>query len=401
MKKNLLTFIVSVLLLTQPVFAGAYSDGDNDNGEYPKITGEILSEYTIDSLTRSKGKVREGDKKTDASLSIESDFKLHLNDNWSFNTGLELRPVEERCSQGDLCSGSPSYNMGGNGTDDYYEKEDHLERGFHWDDYGLIVEELTADFKGEDIAFGLGKFNPTFGRAFDKSRYHGIYGTIMPEEYELTEKLGGYISVLFEDAELRFNLFFDDNTDLSRSAFNDRVRDKADGGAGNTDRPDNYSITLEGSHNQFTYNVGFRHLNTRKHYERDEKAFVFGLDYLKEFDTNNLVFIPFTEIAYIDNYDGMSGRNVWYTTVSLPLLYKGWNFVLSETYKHDSESRYKDYKSYLVQASIGYKFKNGLMFDIARKNHRHVEKSSNLSSPQKKVRDFDSWGFMLSYMLKF
>jgi len=403
MKKKLLTFLISILFLSHPVFADGMLDDDEDynNDEYPKITGEILTEYSTDTLINSSSKVDTADDRTNGQLNLEPIFKLHLNDKWSFKTAWKFRPVEERLYQGDIWARNASYIVGGNGTDDRYGKEDYIERKFQWDTYGLIIEELTVDFRGEDLAFGLGKFNPTFGKAFDKSKYHGIYGTWMPEQYELTEKFGAYVSMLFENAELRFNLFFDDTTGMSRSAFKDRKRDKSAGGAGNTEKPNNYSLTLEGNYEQFGYNVGFRYLDTDKSYEKNEKGFVLGLDYLKEFETNNFIFIPFAEVAYFDNFDGMNGREIWYTTVSLPLIYKGWNVVVSETFKHDDEPTYKDYQSYLAQFSIGYKFKNGIMLDFARKEQRYVIKANNIPSPQKDSRKADSWGLMISYMYKF
>ena len=121
MKKKLLMFVASALLLSQQAFA--YDEPSYDDGEYPKITGEILTEYTVDNLVKSKDKVRSGDDKTDIALNVEADFKLHLSDNWSFNTAWQLRPVEKRCYEGEICSGSPTYRMGKNGTDDLYGRE--------------------------------------------------------------------------------------------------------------------------------------------------------------------------------------------------------------------------------------------------------------------------------------
>jgi hypothetical protein len=398
-RKELVVFFSSVLFLSQPVFARNIEDRGNDG--YPRITGEILTEYVADTLLKKSDRIRNDDNNTNAYLKVEPSFKLSLNDLWSFNTTWQLRPVEKRVYQGDIWATNHSYITGNNTTDDHYGKENYIKRKYHWNNYGLIIQELTVDFKGEDLAFGIGKFNPSFGKAFDKSKYHGIYGTWMPEEYKLTEKLGTYVSVLFDEAEIKFNLFYDDTTNLSESAFSNRRKDKSTGGAGNTNKPINYSITLEGTYDKFGYNFGFRHLNTKKHYERDEKGVIAGLDYLQEFDTNSLIFIPFAEIAYFDNFNGVAGRDIWYTTASLPLLYKGWNFVVSETYKVDNEPGYKTYRSYLAQISIGYKFKNGLMIDIARKEHKIIEKTDFKTSPQKFTTYQDSWGLSMSYMYKF
>lgn len=394
MKKVILALVLS-LVSVNLCFARS-----SDDGSYPNISGEVLSEYVYDVLNSNRYKVRSNDKRSNGYFNIEPVFALNLNRNWSFNTSWLIRPVENRLYTGSWYAGNTNFVVGANGSDDYYGQEDYIKRKMHWDDYGVIVEELTVDYKAEDIEVGLGKFNPTFGKAFDKSKFHGVYGTVMPEEYELKEKLGAYTTALFELAEIRFNIFFDDTTGLSRSALTDRGRDKSAGGAGNTNKPNNFSLTMEGKYDQFNYNLGFRHLSTNKYYESDEKGYVIGLDYLKEFETNNFMILPFAELASFKNFDGMKGRDVWYLTASLPVLYKGWNFTVSDTIKRDDETNFKNYTSYLFQYSFGYKFKNGLMFDVARKHHRYVEKA-NYVATTKQVRKASAWGLLISYMYKF
>jgi len=397
MKKIILGFVF-LLGMTTHVYAN-----ENNNFEYPFISGDILTEFTTDFMSEGKYKVRNDDKRTNSFFIIEPDFKVNLNERWLINTQWLIRPVEDRVYQGSGF-GDSSAIVGGNSNSDYYGKENRVQRKIHTDDYGILIEKMSLDFKAEDAAFGFGKFSPSFGKAFEKNKFHGVYGHLMPLEYELKEKIGGYITAIFDSSNIRLNLFFDDRTDLSRSSFRDRGRDKSYGGSGNTGRLNSYSITWEGENffkvDNLDYNLGYRNLKTQRFNEDDEEGYLLGLKYTKEFD-NNIIFIPFTEFAVFDNFDGMRGRDLSYYTVSLPVVYKGWNFVTSETIKQDKETNYKKYTSYLRQYSAGYKFNNGVMFDVARKEYKNTFKVNDSTVPYKTTERENGWGIMLSYMYKF
>ena len=137
--------------------------------------------------------------------------------------------------------------------------------------------------------------------------------------------------------------------------------------------------------------------------EQPEKGFVLSGEYLMElpYDVN---FLPFAEVAYFNNYDGMEDRNLTYFTTFLPIIIDGWHFIATNTFKFDNESGYKNYFSHLTQLSAGYKFDCGLMLDFAKiweKNTMKADGFAGVGNKQKWTHDSDSWAFMVSYSFKF
>ena len=202
-----------------------------------------------------------------------------------------------------------------------------------------------------------------------------------------------------------FNLFFDDTTGLSNTMFKKQGRNKSYGGAGNTEKLNNLSVTFNGTFfdDKLSLNLGYRQLETDYDGSDTEKAFVAGAEYLIDMPYN-ISFLPLVEGVYINNFDGMTSRNITYLTAFLPIIYENWHFVASNTTKLDRENNYKNYTSYLTQLSIGYKFDFGLVLDFARIWEREAKKADGFSivSPREKwVRHNDSWAFMVSYMFRF
>lgn len=373
--------------------------------EYPNIEGHLLAEYYVDVLNNSEDKIKSDDSVTNSYLYAESEFKLNLHKNFFLETKWYLKPVNSRLYTGDNYAENPNYVVGNSSQSDFYGKNDYVERGFQFSSYGLGIETLNMNFQNSNLAFGLGKINPTFGSAFDKSRFSGIFGISLPEEYELTEKIGGYVSAIFPFGTLRFNAFFDDTTGLSDTIFNSRGKYKSEGGAGNTEKLNNFSLTFNAKFDDLSFNLGYRELKSDLETEKTERGFVVGAEYLIDLGYD-VSFLPFTELSYINNFDGIDGRNVTYFTVFLPIIYQNWHFIASNTSKFDYESGYNNYTSYVSQLSFGYKFDFGLMVDVARVWERDVKKADGFTTVdsnagKKWVNHADSWAFMLSYMFKF
>lgn len=432
MKSNCVKYILSILLLcfVLPAMAEDYdSDIYEDDGvpakpsvqqsssskqnsykplaankeSFPKFEGYLLNEFYVDSFTNSSEKVQQGENRANAYFSFESLMRLRITEGFFAETKWFLSPVNDRMYTGDTYAGNPGYIVGNALNSDFYGKENHVKRRFQSWSYGLGVETLNVGYRNKNLAVGLGKINPTFGNAFDKSRFSGIYGVSMPEEYELTEKIGGYVAALLPFGNITFNAFFDDTTGLSNTMFRSRGRDKSDGGAGNTEKLNNFSITFDGKFDNLSVNVGFRYLDVDLDKEKPEKGFVAGLEYLFElpYDVN---FLPFVEIAYLDNYDGMKSRNVTYFTTFLPVIFENWHFIFSNTTKFDDEKSYHSYTSHLTQLSLGYKFDFGLMIDVARVWERYAKKADGfvgVGRRDKWVKHADSWALMVSYLFVF
>ncbi|MFC1659248.1 hypothetical protein ACFL0U_01630 [Pseudomonadota bacterium] len=386
LKLVLFTILFSVFCITTTNARSARSHN------YPNFDGEILFELKHDALSDNSKKVANNDRENDTNLLIEPIFFLNLTEGFKINNHWAIRPIEERKYTTPTVGNSIYYG----GT--FYGTEGWIKRDFG-KEYGIIVEELELMYEKNDIRLGLGKFNPMFGTAFYKSRYHGIYGTDLPEEYELKEKFGGNIVAVFPNIQAEFSLFFDDVTHLSSSAIGDRGRDKSRGGAGNTEKLDSFSIAIEGAnflgHKDFNYNFGFRYLKTEKNWERDEKGYVLGLEYIYDIGLDSMI-IPFFEYAYFDNYDGIVGRDTQYTTLSLVGIKGNWNTVVSNTLKREEESNFSDIRDYVIQYTIGYKFENGLMFDLGLKDSKQSIKTNTRTTYKQRA-----FGGKISYMLIF
>lgn len=365
--------------------------------------GYVLSEFYANTLLHSKDKVRFNDSSANSYFNFEALMKLNIGKGFFAETKWYLKPVNKRLYTNDVYANNSSYVVGNATNSDFYGQDDYVKRTFQFSSYGLGVETLYVGYKNSNLAVGAGKIDPTFGSAFDKSRFSGVYGVTLPEEYELTDKIGGYITAMFPFGDLRFNMFFDDTSDLSNTMFKKQGRNKAEGLAGNTEKLNNFSLTFNGKFDNLSLNVGFRQLDVTLPNEKKETGYVAGAEYLIElpYEVNVL---PFAEFVYLNNYKGMKSRDVSYMTVFLPVIYENWHFIVSNTTKFDNESGYHDYTSYLTQASVGYKFDFGLMIDVAKVWERYVKKAdgfSGLGTQDKWVRHADSWALMVSYLFEF
>jgi len=376
-----LVFVLSVLMITNTALAKEV------------IEGRVLFEFTGDSLADSDDKVFSTDEEYNYFLEIEPIFFVNMGEYWRINNHWKFRPVGDRAYTVNTVNGNAYYG------ETFYGKEGWISRDFHVDGYGIILEELEIQFEKNDFKLGFGKFNPEFGIAHDKQRYHGIYGVVLPREYELIEKWGFSVGGVFENFELEVSSFFDDTTGLSDSALSNRGRDKSRGGAGNTKRPTSFSIAAKGNDlfgvGGLNYNAGFRYLATSESLEEDEKGYLGGLEYVIEFG-NDAMLIPFVEYAYFTDYDGVDSRDTFYRTYSLTGLAGNWNIVLSDTIKTEKEDYFNDIDDYSVQCSIGYKFESGLMIDFGGWHRKQTFKTNILD-----INRYDTLGGKVSYMLEF
>lgn len=369
----------------------------------PIFEGYILSEFYVDVLDTSKQKVQYNDSLTNSYLNLDALLKLNIGKGFYAETKWNLKPVNKRRYTGDIYAKNPGYIVGNSYNSDFYGKDNYVRRTFQFSSYGLGVETLNINYKNSNLGIGLGKIDPTFGSAFDKTRFSGVYGIVMPEEYELTEKLGGYISAIFPFGDLTFNIFYDDTTGLSNTMFKKQGRNKAKGGAGNTKKLNNFSLTFNGKFDNLSLNFGYRQQESKLQYQEIERGFVAGAEYLIELPYN-LNILPFAELAYFNNFDSMKSRDVTYLTLFLPAIYENWHFILSNTTKYDYEKHYHNYTSYLTQLSVGYKFNFGLMIDVAKIWEREAKKAdgfAGLGAKDKWVHHKDCWALMVSYLFKF
>lgn len=358
--------------------------------------GNVIIKYDISNLLGNKYKFHNKDKITSGMLEITSKQEVNLIDNLYFRSNLIFRVANER-----IYNGGYPYSTGGGHTghrfDDFYGKENYIYKKFYFRDYTLIAEELVFEYKEDTFLFGLGKFNPLFGVAYDDYKLVGMNGNLFAKQYQLKEKLGAYFGINGEMFKLILSSFFDDTTFLSSDLFNIRGIDNSNGGAGNTKKLNNFSLISEFNFDNTKINLGFRRLAVTEQDEKAEKGYVLGIQkYFEETDFT-FGFNPLFELAYLDNYDGIADKNVLIGTLRLPIIYKGWNLVFSHSNKYDREKHYDNYLTYLTEISLGYKFRNGLILSVAQKWHKEAFKISSISQNQKQVRKFNSIDFGIFY----
>lgn len=236
---------------------------------------------------------------------------------------------------------------------------------------GLYAEELKVSWTTDNYSLFAGKYDPTFGAAWDITP--GVFGTTFAEDYQLLEKIGVGGSYTIGDDNvgehtITANTFFADTTFLSDSWITKRGElDKDDGGVSNTEDLSSYSITLD-SENPFGLDGLTTNLGYRSQAEGDadvgtdrEDGYVVGANYTfaltPEIEANVI-----GEWAGIRNTDGSDDETDYYTA-GLGLALGGWNVATSYTARN-TESTTADTDDNMFQVSGGYGFENGLTLDV-------------------------------------
>lgn len=302
---------------------------------YPYIEGELELELGNDFVFRSTD---DGNEINDLFLEGTLGLKIGLTPIFSVNAGLKLEPVE-----------------------DPQPFEDR-----HFGDIGLFVETLNLQADIGPASISAGKIGPGFGKAWDVTP--GIFGTDLAEDYELSEQVGFSAAYRLETAAmgahtLGGHVFFADTSALSDSIFTSRGRlSRSDGGAGNTGRLDNVSLTLDGEDMPglpgFTYTLGYRHLSAGIGDAFDENGFVAGAS--KETAlSSGLVVGLIGELAYFSHHGGTEDDAV-YATSGVSLVSGPWHGELAASLRRFDFAGGGSQSDHLVQVSGGYEFDNGL-----------------------------------------
>ena len=311
------------------------NEGENENTFYPHVDGELTLELGDDLVFSSTDPTAE---LNDLYLNAELALAVALTSYLSVNAGLTFEPVKDPRSS----------------TDRYFG------------DQGLYVDTLNAQVDIGKASVVAGKFGPGFGTAWDNAP--GVYGVDFAEDYELSEMIGFGGSYAFQNmyagtVVVGANVFFADTTFLSDSLFTRRGPNrKSNGGAANTGRFDNFSISLDGSDipglQGFTWHLAYRHLSPGVGNVSAENGFVAGL--AREMDLGNGVSLGLTgEVAYLANA-GASADDSLYLTSGASLGYGPWHTELAGTLRRMDMSAGGAVNDYLLQVSGGYEFENGI-----------------------------------------
>lgn len=195
----------------------------------------------------------------------------------------------------------------------------------HFTDWGLYVKELGFSFATGNTTFSIGKVSPVFGIAWDATA--GFFASDLAEDYELTEQLGGLAEVdLGNSGALHFGLFFADNTGLSRSAgFRRPQNTTAAGGAGNTGKLNNATVTWVKGFGDTEVRLGARRLSAGTGDVKNETGFVGSVQH----SFANMPLDAFAEVARFDGFEGTADKATYAT---LNAAYAIGDVTLSGTY---------------------------------------------------------------------
>jgi len=336
--------------------------------QFPNVTGDVLMQMQADRAISTN---KEGVSPNNGFIYIEPNISLNFNRNWSTKTQWRLQP-------NNVLTTRDSTNP------ERYRTLFQSDRGLlNVRQEALLVEELKINFENEDMRFFAGKFDPTFGTAWRKSKRIGVFASQFNEDYNLREKLGAGITALLEGSQITFNTFMNDTTGLSNSAIN--KRGTANGSSkvsGNGGAMSSYSLSMEGKNlfgiENWFYNFGYRSLAVGKvEGHSREIGRVIGSEYLYKISRDTSV-IPLMEVVQIGNFGGETSRNGRYVTLAIIGKYSAWIASASVVTRDINQPQRSDIADRQIQFSIGYKFTDNFTVDISRANVREDGKSGGL-----------------------
>ncbi|MFC3061623.1 hypothetical protein [Paenirhodobacter populi] len=233
-------------------------------------------------------------------------------------------------------------------------------------DIGLYIDTLNVEVEAGPVTLTAGKFAAGFGTAWDTMP--GIWGSDLAEDYELAEQLGfGLAWDLGETpvGALTFgvNLFTADTSALSDSAFTKRGRlTRADGGAGNTGKLNNVSLTLDGADIAaapgLSWHLGYRELKPGLGDSATERGMVFGLAQALDLG-NGTELTVVGEVARLRNVGGGDDR-ADYATLGIGFARGPWHGEIAASTRKTRLGAGGSERDSLVQISGGYTWENGI-----------------------------------------
>lgn len=309
------------------------------------ISGEVSIELQHDNIYNTS----DGTAGSDTYATIELGTRLHVTNHLTLELGLTLEPVA-----------------------DLDPAEDRL-----LSDHGAYVDTLQLRYEDEGWYAHGGKFTAAFG--LDQDLFPGIYGDTFAGDYELVERLGvgGGLEIEVPDVaklELKAAVFTRDSTALSGSVFTGRERlHVSDGGPGNTDLPESFSVALDAAEIEGLPGLALRTSVLRQAAgdgdSSSQWAISFGGAWEIALDDDWTV-TPV--IDYVHSWDaigvgaaeGVSGADEDVVTAGVSVAYESWNAALVGGRRWDSQPGAADIRDAFVQVSAGYTFENDIAVDV-------------------------------------
>lgn len=222
------------------------------------------------------------------------------------------------------------------------------------EDNGLYVGELGLSFSNDNFTAMAGKISPAFAMAWDAAP--GFFGVDLAEDYELSEAIGGSVEIPFilggGEHTVSASVFYTDTTVLSDSFGEERGRATlADGGAGNTEKLDNFAVQLAGAFGNTEYNLSFRQLSAGLGDVSDEVGASLGVQHSFDVSGNKLTVLG--EIAGFEGFGG-TADNATYATLSAAYSVDEWTFSASFTGRNGVGG----FDDHLATIGVDYDFGN-------------------------------------------
>lgn len=270
-------------------------------------------------------------------------------------------------------------------------------------DHGLYAETLAVNLVQPGFSLSAGKYNPTFGRAWDLMP--GLFGDEFTSDYELTERLGFTGTVNIGEAglsapragnhALSLSVFRADTTLLSDSAFTKRGRTRVgDGGVSNTDSLGSFSVTLDGGGHplfpQLGYTLGFVHQEQGATEIEDETGWVAGL--FADLAFGDVTVLPIAEVARFSHAEGQDQERT-YVTLGAGVTWDRWYFAANWTGRNTrtADPADDDPDDRTWHASIGYEIVENVLVDAGYRNVR----DAGLDSHTVGIRIATEWNWLL------
>jgi hypothetical protein len=344
-------------LVAPPVFAEA--------ARTPRIDGAVPMELQADFDYRSDDS---GNERNNAFVKLEPEITFHLPAGFS----IYAHGVIEQVKAADA------------GEDRYFKDE------------ALFIEDLYLRYETGPFSFTGGKLNPGFGRAWDV--VPGVYGTDIPEDYEMSERIGISAAASFGGERwgkhsLTAGTFFLDTTVLSHTLGTSRgTTGHADGGVSNTEDFSSFNLVLEGGEIKALPGLEYHFAYIRQAHGVDGNADETGVALYAAYGFDpggGMRLTPMVEVVRFDDFGGTRDTERDYATIALSGEWRSWNAVLSYTGRDTESPGAGSVRDHFYQVGLGYSFEFGLTADIAWKRARES------------AVETDTVGVLFSYTLEF
>ena len=346
--KIFIKFFMIAALINGPLYAGADDEHDHDHSAHSDepFYGHVGIRLHVDHVNDAG----EGDEEVNE-MYTHSHIELGSRIAEGFNIDANLKIEGE---------------AGGHSHGGVSRTHDGDSRFF--EDHPLIVESLTLTYSKDNFSAYVGKFNPKVG--LDYHSFPGLWSYSMIEEYKIAERIGAGFKygANFDDFgthQINISAFHVDTTFLSDSLLDQRGHtSKEDGGLGNTEDFDSYSISLGGKDfyslnnniaERISYRFGYAHQEAGGA-ESDQQRYSAAIVYKEKFSEGiSKTFI--IEYMSIDHYDGEEAHDRSYFTSSLGLKLNSWSFASTYTFVDNDapEEPDENHDGKILQISIGYK----------------------------------------------